>query len=186
METHVDRCLEVLEGTPHVVRALLMGGGASPLPEHWVMRDYGRTPEGGRTFSPFDVVGHLIHGERTDWVPRARLILEHDGRGPAPTFEPFDRYVQFEADRGKGVAELVDEFGRLRVANLETVRGWGIGEEDLARIGMHPALGEVTLGQLMATWTVHDLHHVAQIAKGMARQLTNDVGAWRAYLGILG
>jgi hypothetical protein len=186
MVESVERCLEVLTGTPRVIRALVLDRSGHALGEHWTMRRYGLTPEGEPTFSPFDVVGHLIHGERTDWIPRARLILSHEGDAPAPPFEPFDRTAHVEASKGKRMEELVEEFDRLRAANVDALRAMDLREQDLARRGTHPALGGVTLGQLLATWTVHDLHHVAQIAKGMARQLTDDVGPWRAYLGILG
>jgi hypothetical protein len=172
MEFNLDQAMPVLERTPRVLRALLAG-----LPEAWV-----RAHEGGETWSPFDVLGHLIHGERTDWIPRAQIILQH---GAARTFESFDRFAQFEASRGQSPGELLDTFEELRRENLERLRGLGLRAEDMARKGKHPELGEVTLGQLLATWAAHDLSHVAQVAEAMARQYRDAVGAWRAYLPVL-
>jgi len=147
------------------------------LGEHWTHRNYGET-----TFSPFDVVGHLIHGEKTDWMPRLRIILEH---GEDVPFEPFDRFAQSEASRGKTLADLLSEFERLRAENLATLRGLELTPRQLALRGMHPALGSVTAQELIATWVVHDLNHLKQIAKAMAWQYRDDVGPWRAYLPIL-
>lgn len=172
MEFLVADAVEVLGATPGVLRAML-GGLSAP----WVSNNYG--PE---TFSPFDVVGHLIHGERTDWVPRARIILEH---GCARTFEPFDRYAMYEASQGKKIGELLDTFERLRVENLEVLARWQIDEAKLALEGMHPELGRVTLRSLLATWTVHDLNHIHQIAKCMGYQYGNLMGPWRAYITFL-
>lgn len=149
----------------------------SGLGPEWTHRDYG---EG--TFSPFDVVGHLITGEQTDWLARTRIILEH---GPARPFDKYDRYAQFEASRGKTLRDLLDEFERLRHENLVALRGLNLTAADLERRGSHPALGEVTLGNLLATWLAHDLNHIAQIAKAMATQYDAAVGPWREYLGVL-
>ena len=163
----------LLERTPHSLTALLAG-----LPEPWV-----RENEGGESWSPFEIVGHLVHGERTDWIPRARLILE---QGEAVTFEPFDRFAQLrEPDRD--MAELLDEFRTLRTDNVASLRALAPTEDDLRRRGRHPELGPVTLGQLLATWVVHDLGHVRQIARTMARRWAakTDVGPWRAYLPVL-
>lgn len=173
MEYRLDQAVEILERTPRVVEAMLGGLG-----EEWTHAGYG--PE---TFSPFDVVGHLIHGDLADWVPRARHILEH---GDSVPFEPFDRYAMYERDRGKTMGQLLEEFRRVRGESLESLRGLNLSESDLDRPGMHPALGAVTMRQLLATWVVHDLHHIAQIAKCMARQYKGEVGAWEEYLGILG
>ena len=162
----------VLERTPGVLRAMLAGLG-----EGWVQGNYG---EG--TFSPYDVVGHLITGERTDWMARVRLILEHGGSRP---FEKYDRYAQFEESRGRPVEELLAEFAGLRAANLGALRGLALTPADMARVGWHPALGSVTLAQLLATWAAHDLNHVGQIAKAMATQYEGEVGPWKQYLGIL-
>ncbi len=129
------------------------------------------------------MVGHLIHGERTDWIPRAELLLAH---GEARPFTPFDRFAQFEASRGKTLHELLDTFAELRAANLKRLDSLGITRQDLGRRGRHPELGPVTLGDLLATWVAHDLSHIAQIARVMGRQYTNEVGPWRAYLPMLG
>jgi hypothetical protein len=138
--------------------------------------------EGGETWSAFDVLGHLIHGEQTDWMPRARLILEH---GDSRAFEPFDRHAQRGASAGKTVPDLLDEFARLRGANVADLKALGLRREDLDRPGRHPALGAVTLGQLLATWVAHDLDHVMQIARVLARQYADAVGPWRAYLRVI-
>ena len=172
MEFDLTRALEVLERTPSVFRALL--GGVS---DAWT------TPnEGPETFSAFDNVGHLVHLERTDWIPRARIIL---AQGADRTFAPVDRFAQLRESQGKTMAELLDEFARLRADNLQTLRGWNPGERELALQGEHPALGTVTLRQLLATWTAHDLGHLAQTARVMAKQYRDAVGPWRAYLPVL-
>ena len=172
MRFDLGHAVDVLERTPAVFRALLGG-----LADAWT------TPnEGGETFSAFDNLGHLVHGERTDWIPRARIILEH-GRGRP--FDPFDRFAQARESRGKRVGDLLDELARLRAANLETLRGWGLTERELALEGEHPALGRVTLAQLLASWVVHDLGHLAQTSRVMAKQYRDEVGPWRAYLPIV-
>ena len=165
MEFETDIAVEILGRTPHVLRSLLSG-----LSDAWVFSNYGE-----KTFSPFDVVGHLIHGERTDWMARAKIILEHGEQQP---FEPFDRYAQFEQNKGKSMAELLSTFGELRVRNLETLRGLRMTREQLDLRGMHPALGTVSMRALLATWVVHDLNHIAQIAKAMAHQYRDAVGPW--------
>ena len=162
----------VLERTPHVLRALLAG-----LPPAWT-----DATEGPETWSPFDVVGHLIHGERTDWMPRARLIL---AQGPHRRFTPYDRFAQFRESRGRSLVELLDELARLRSANLATLAGWRLTDAQLALEGEHPAFGVVTLRQLLATWVAHDLAHVAQTARVMAKQYREAVGPWRAYLPVM-
>jgi hypothetical protein len=172
MRFDLDEAMAVLERTPRALRAMLDG-----LPAGWV-----RSTEGGETWSPFDVLGHLIHGERTDWIPRARIILEH---GERRSFTPFDRFAQFQASEGKTTAQLLDELERLRLENLATLRALRPSAEDLERTGMHPELGRVTLAQLLATWVAHDLDHLVQIARTMARRYGGDVGPWRAYLGAL-
>ena len=161
----------VLGRTPASLRALLEG-----LPETWV----GAT-EGEDTWSPYDVIGHLIHGERTDWIPRARHILAGDTR----PFEPFDRTAQFRESRGKSLTELLETFADLRRQSVATLVAMKLTEEDLDRRGLHPELGEVTLAQLLATWVVHDLDHVTQVARVLARQYTDEVGPWRAYLRVI-
>ena len=164
--------MAVLERTPPALSALLAG-----LPPSWTEAD-----EGPETWSPYVVVGHLIHGERTDWIPRARIIL---AQGPDRRFAPFDRFAQLEESRGKSLAELLEEFARLRAASLATLAGWRLTDEQLALRGEHPALGAVTLRELLATWVAHDLGHVAQIARVMAKQYRDAVGPWREYLPVL-
>lgn len=164
--------IAVLERTPAAFRALLTG-----LPDMWIERN-----EGPATFSPFDNVGHLIHGERTDWIPRARIVLaQADNR----RFEPYDRFAQVRESQGKRLGELLDEFAQLRAENLATLRGWKLSDRELALMGEHPELGPVTLRQLLATWVAHDLGHVAQTARVMAKQYREAVGPWRAYLPVL-
>jgi hypothetical protein len=167
----LDELIAVLERTPTTLAALLDG-----LPEIFVT-----ATEGDGTWSPFDVVGHLIHGERTDWIPRARHILAGDSR----PFVPFDREAQFSQSHGQSLAALLATFARLRRENLETLRGFALTKEDLVRRGLHPELGDVTLGQLLATWAVHDLDHVGQVARTMAKVYSTTVGPWSAYLSIL-
>jgi hypothetical protein len=164
--------IAVLERTPGTFRALLGG-----LPDVWA-----RTHEGPSTFSPFDNVGHLIHGERTDWIPRARIILAQNADR---RFEPYDRFAQERESKGKSLSELLDEFTRLREENLATLRGWNLSERALALEGEHPELGRVSLRQLLAAWVVHDLGHVAQTARVMAKQYRDAVGPWREYLPVL-
>ena len=138
--------------------------------------------EGGDTWSAYDIVGHLIHGEKTDWMPRAAIILSERAD---KTFEPFDRFAQFEASRGKSLPQLLEEFRALREKNLALLRSKNLTGADLERKGVHPAFGEVTLSQLLATWVAHDLNHIAQIARVMAKRYQADVGPWIAFLRIL-
>jgi hypothetical protein len=163
----------VLARTPATMTTLLRD-----LPSPWTDGD-----EGPETWSPTVVIGHLNHGERTDWIPRARMILE---QGEAQAFEPFDRVAQFTESRGKTLGTLLDEFAELRTANLRTLADWNLSPGDLARTGTHPEFGRVTLAQLLATWVVHDLDHMVQIARVMAKQLDVAVGPWKAYLSVLG
>jgi uncharacterized damage-inducible protein DinB len=168
----LDDALPLLRGTPAVLRAWL-----SDLPNSWTMAN-----EGPETWSPFDIVGHLIHGERTDWMDRVELIL---ARGDSRPFIPFDRFAQFEASRGKSLAELLDTFAELRDSNLTRLQSLALKREDFARPGRHPELGPVNLGQLLATWVAHDLNHLGQIARVMGRQYTDAVGPWVEYLPML-
>jgi hypothetical protein len=170
-ELNLKEAVAVLERTPAAVGALLGG-----VPEVWA-----RATEGEGTWSPYDVVGHLVHGERTDWMPRARHILSGESR----PFEPFDRTAQFTESEGKSLAELLTTFAELRRSSLAELLALNLSEEDFRRTGRHPELGGVTLGQLLATWVVHDLDHVAQIARTMAKVYADAVGPWRAYLSIL-
>jgi len=167
----LDDALALLERTPASLSALLAG-----LPETWV-----RATEGEDTWSPYDVVGHLIHGERTDWLPRARHIMAGE---PRP-FEPFDRTAQFTESEGKSLCELLKSFADLRRENLDALSGMKLTKDDLRLKGLHPALGEVTLAQLLATWVVHDLDHLAQVARTMAKVYGEAVGPWSAYLSVL-
>ncbi len=172
MQFQLQKSIQILQRTPATLRALLSG-----LSEEWVAGN-----EGPETFSPFDVVGHLIHGERTDWIPRARIILQH---GPSQPFEPFDRFAMWEENRDKTLASLLDTFEVLRRENLAALERLRLSEADLDRKGTHPELGAVTMRQLLATWAVHDLNHIGQIARVMARQYESEVGPWREYIGIL-
>ena len=166
-----ENAVAILERTPSSLTVLLNG-----LPETWI-----RATEGEGTWSPYDVIGHLIHGERTDWVPRARHILAGETR----PFETFDRMAQFTESEGKSIGELLEIFADLRRENVAALVGMNLTQADLARRGLHPELGDVTLGQLLATWVVHDLDHVAQIARTMAKVYGKATGPWTAYLSIL-
>lgn len=172
MEFHLPHTIAVLERTPATFRALLGG-----LPPAWTSPN-----EGPDTFSPFDNLGHLVHGERADWIGRARIILE---QGPDRRFAPYDRFAQVTESAGKSVADLLDEFESLRAQNVQTLRDWNLDERMLALQGEHPAFGIVTLRQLLSAWTVHDLGHIAQTTRVMAKQYRDAVGPWRAYLPIL-
>lgn len=162
----------MLARTPRLLDAWLRG-----LPDDWLVAH-----EGGESWSPADVLGHLIHGERADWMPRVRRILEH---GDAVTFEPFDRFAQVRESAGKTVPELLDEFAREREANLAALAALRLDEAALDRQGRHPAFGPVTMRNLLATWVAHDLDHVTQIARVFARQYADEVGPWRAYLRVI-
>ena len=168
----LEGALPILERTPSVLRALLEG-----LPESWTHA----SDEAG-TWSAFDVVGHLIHGEKTDWIPRARHILE---KGESEPFTPFDREAMFRESRGKTMEALLTELEQLRRENVRALRALRLSAEDLARRGLHPELGTVTLAQHLATWTAHDLGHLRQIAQTLGRQYRDAVGPWRAYLSMM-
>lgn len=172
VELDLDQTTALLARTPATLNTLLRG-----LPEAWTHRN-----EGGTTWSAFDVVGHLIHGERADWIPRARRILEH---GETRAFDPFDRLAQQTESRGKSLEDLLDEFARLRAESLDALHALNLTPEDLGRRGRHLALGVVTLSQLLATWSAHDLSHLHQISRIMAHQYREAVGPWRQYLGVL-
>ena len=149
----------------------------SGLPVSWTA-----STEGPDTWSPYDIVGHLIHGERTDWIPRARIILDQDAKR---RFTPYDRFAQFRESKGKTLANLLDEFETLRGDNLETLASWQLTESQFALEGEHPEFGTVTLRQLLAAWVVHDLGHIAQCARVMAKQYRDAIGPWHAYLPIV-
>jgi hypothetical protein len=172
MEFQLKHAVEVLEQTPQTLRSLL-----GELSDPWVL-----TNEGPDTWSSYDVVGHLIHGEETDWIPRVKIILEH---GEAQTFTPFDRFVFFEKSKGKTLHELLETFTRLRKENLRVLQELKLEPHHFELTGMHPEFGTVTLGQLLATWVVHDLDHIEQIVRTMALQYRDNTGPWKAYLSIL-
>ena len=171
-EFNVGEAIAVLTRTPQTLNALLRG-----LPDIWVRRN-----EGTDTWTAFDIVGHLIVGERTDWMPRVRVILEH---GEARPFTPFDRFAQLKESRAKSLEQLLDDFSGLRKSSLAALQALNLQQEDFGRRGTHPALGVVTLSELLATWTVHDLTHVHQLSRLMAHQYRDEVGPWSAYLGVL-
>src|SRR5688572_4230714 len=168
----IDEAVAVLQRTPATLDALLRG-----LPPGWITAH-----EGGETWSPFDVLGHLIHGDRTDWLARIRIVIDH---GESVPFEKFDRFAQFEESKGRTLDELLGEFATLRRDNLAQLAAMRLAAGDLARKGFHPMLGTVTLGHLLATWVAHDLDHIVQIARVMARQYSDEVGPWRAYLRVI-
>jgi len=172
MEHNLDHTVQLLARTPATLDALLRD-----LPQTWTSRN-----EGENTWSAFDIVGHLIHGERTDWMPRAKMILQF---GETRAFEPFDRFAQARESEGKSLEQLLDEFARLRRENLIELRALNLRPQDLARRGRHPALGVVTLSELLATWAAHDLTHLHQISRVMAHQYREAVGPWSKYLGVL-
>ena len=170
MDFKLDQAIPILERTPKVLFDLL-----DDLPVDWTLVD-----EGPDTWSPRLVVLHLINGELTDWIPRARIILK---QGAARRFDPFDRVAGFESKRP--LRELLEEFDKLRADNVATLRGWNLKAKDLELTGEHPELGAVTMRQLLATWVVHDLSHIAQITRTMARAYTEAVGQWTAYFRVL-
>jgi hypothetical protein len=172
MRFDLDRSIQVLRRTPGTLHALL-----GDVDEGWV-----RATEGPDTFSPFDVVGHLIDGEETDWIPRARIIL---AQGPSLRFEPYDRFRHRTRNPGRSLATLLKEFGQLRAANLDLLISWGLTETQLDLPGEHPGLGRVTLRQLLAAWVVHDLGHIAQVARVMAKQYRDEIGPWVPFLPVV-
>lgn len=172
MDLHLPDAIAVLERTPHTLHALLSG-----LTPAWT-----DATEGPDTWSPYVIVGHLIHGERTDWIPRARIVL---AQAADRRFTPYDRLAQFRESAGKSLGELLDEFAHLRSANVEILREWNLSDEQLALSGEHPEFGPVSLRQLLATWVAHDLSHLTQITRVMAKQYRDAVGPWRAYLSVM-
>jgi DinB superfamily len=172
MDFQLPDGLAVLERTPHTLRALL--SGLSPA---WT-----DATEGPETWSPYTVVGHLIHGKRTDWIPRAQIIL---AQAADRKFTPYDRLAQFREIEGKSLDELLDEFDRLRTGNLVTLRSWNLDDARLALEGEHPKFGAVTLRQLLATWVAHDLGHLVQVSRVMAKQYRDAIGPWREYLSVM-
>lgn len=172
MEFELDKAKEVLRRTPATLNALL-----SDLPNDWVLAN-----EGPETFSPYDVIGHLIEGEENDWIPRARIILE---QGEARPFDKFDRFAMYEKSQGKSLSELLNQFEQLRGESLRQLDEMNLTPELLQKQGSHPALGVVTLSQLLSAWVVHDLGHIRQIVRVMAKQYREAIGPWTAYLSIV-
>lgn len=172
MKYSLEESCQLLERTPSVLKTLL-----SNLVDDWVMNN-----EGAETFSPYDVVGHLIHGEKTDWVARTKIILEF---GLSKPFEPYDRFAQYEESKGKTLQQLLDEFERVRAENVAWLKSLNLTETDFDKKGMHPSLGEVTLRNLLSTWVVHDLTHIAQITRVMAKQYKEEMGPWPEFFRIL-
>ena len=172
MEHNLPHTIALLARTPAALNAFLRD-----LPDTWTQHN-----EGENTWNVFDVVGHLIYGERTDWMPRARIILQS---GESRAFDPFDRAGHVRDSQGKSLSQLLDEFARLRSENLDQLRAMNLRPEDLARRGRHPALGVVTLSELLATWAAHDLTHLHQISRVMAYQYREAVGPWVAFMGVM-
>ena len=171
-EFNLAETVAVLTRTPATLNALLRG-----LPSIWV-----RGTEGEDTWNAFEIMGHLVFAERSDWMPRVRIVLEN---GEARTFEPFDRFAQLKESQDKSLEQLLDDFARLRRENLAALHALNLHQDDLTRRGKHPALGVVTLSELLATWAVHDLTHLHQLSRLMAHQYRGLVGPWSAYLGVL-
>ena len=172
MDFSLESATQILARTPATLQALL-----GDFPDYWT-----RAREGPETFSPFDVVGHLIDGEETDWLTRAQIIL---AQGPDPRFAPYDRFRHRTRNVGRSLGSLLKEFAQLRAANLETLLSWRLPPTALALPGIHPILGRVTLGQLLSAWVVHDLGHLAQVNRVMAKQYRDAVGPWIQFLPVL-
>jgi len=172
MKFDINKSIEILEKTPTLLDNMLSG----------ISDDWFKNNEGEHTWSPYDIVGHLIHGEKTDWIPRAKIILSNTEN---KTFVPFDRFAQMEEDQKRTIADLLAEFKLLRRENIIELKKIQVDDATLSKKGMHPELGEVSLKELLATWTVHDLGHIAQISRVMAKQYKSEVGPWIQYLGVL-
>ena len=172
MKFNFEHSINILHRTPAILNEML-----SNLPSEWA-----HTNEGSNTWSPYDVVGHLVHGEKTDWIPRMKIILSDQ---KDKKFQPFNRFAQFEESKGKSIEKLLEEFKDLRNANIEELRNQKITPAHLDKKGIHPDFGEVNLSQLLSTWVVHDLNHIAQISRVMANLYKSEVGPWINYLGIL-
>jgi DinB superfamily len=172
MEFELGHAINILNRTPTVLRDLLQD-----LPPAWIENN-----EGENTWSPFDVVGHLIYGEQVNWIPRAKMILEFGMQKP---FTPFDRFAQFEASKGKTMPELIEQFELLRAQNILILKEMRLNAQDLEKLGHHPEFGGITLAQLLATWVAHDLDHIVQISRVMAKNYRDAVGPWQAYLSVL-
>lgn len=172
MDYSIDKALEILERTPKVLKVFLEN-----LSDEWVFCN-----EGNDTWSAFDIVGHLIHGEKTDWIPRLKIILSGSEN---KTFVPYNRFAQFEESKGKNLKQLLVEFSKLREQNIESLKSLDIVESDFSREAKHPSLGKVTLKNLLATWVTHDLGHIAQISRVIAKQYKDEVGPWVEYISVL-
>jgi hypothetical protein len=172
MKFNLDRSIEILEQTPLVLETMLRG-----ISEEWIVSN-----EGPETWSPYDIVGHYLHGEKTDWIARLEIILSNKS---VKLFEPFDRFAQFGDSKGKSIQQLLDEFKSIRKENVEKLRSKCLTDKHLDMKGVHPAFGEVTVAQLLATWVVHDLNHIAQMSRVMSKQYKAEVGPWIEYLRIL-
>lgn len=172
MTFQIDKSIEILSRTPLVLESLLVG-----LSNEWIL-----TNEGENTWSPYNVVGHLVHGEKTDWITRVKIVISDTGN---KTFTPFDRFAQMKSDQSIPIAELLQEFKILRRKNLNELKTFQINNSTLNMTAMHPSLGVVNLKQLLSTWVAHDLGHIAQITRVMAKQYKSEVGPWKNYLGIL-
>jgi hypothetical protein len=172
MKYNLERSYQILERTPSVLKTLL-----TSLDNEWTMNN-----EGPETFSPYDVIGHLIHGEKTDWAARTKIILEF---GLSKPFTPWDRFAQYKESKGKTLDQLLRQFKKVRKNNIDWLRSLNLSETDLDKKGTHPSLGEVTLRNLLATWVVHDLTHIAQITRVMAKQYKEEMGPWPQFFRIL-
>lgn len=172
MTFNLDKSIEILERTPTTLQLLL-----KDLSDEWTLSN-----EGNDTFSPYDVLGHLIHGDKTDWIPRLEIILsDKDDK----SFTPYDRFAQFEESKGKSMNQLLEEFKQIRQQNIVLLKSKNLKENDFTKTGIHSKFGTVTLSQLLATWTIHDLSHIAQITRVMCKQYKDEVGPWIEYMGIL-
>lgn len=172
MNFSVEKSISILERTPVVLIALLEN----------ISEDWTSCNEGEDTWSTYDIIGHYIHGEITDWIPRMEIILSDN---PDKSFQPFDRFAQLQISKGKSIQKLLEEFSLLRKKNIEILRSADLTKSDFAKKGIHPAFNEVSLSQLLSTWVVHDLNHIGQICRVMAKHYQEDVGPWVQYLRIL-
>jgi len=173
MEYQLEKAIEILERTPKTLNALLLD----------ISSEWTQSNEGIDTWSPYDVIGHLVHGEKTDWMPRLEIVLSNDDTNK--TFEPYDRFAQFTMSKGKDLPQLLNEFEFLRNQNLKTLMAKDLTQEDLTKTAIHPSLGPINLKNMLAAWVVHDLGHITQISRVMAKQYKNEIGPWRQYLTIV-
>jgi hypothetical protein len=172
MQFHLNKSLQILERTPAVLIDLL-----KDIDEDWTMNN-----EGDETWSAYDIIGHLIHGEHTDWIPRLEIILNEDAN---KNFTPFDRFAQFKQSEGKNLNQLLKEFKMLREENLKKLKSHQLKEEDFDKTGIHPYFGAITMRQLLSTWTIHDLSHIAQISRVMAKQYKEAIGPWTEFFRMM-